>query len=190
MSEPIRTETPDLSNSSLAEIAKLAEGKALPPVERWNPERCGDSDMRILGDGTWLYRGSPIGRAALVALFSTVLRREADGSYVLVTPAEKLDIAVDDAPFVAVEVSSTGDGTARSLAFRTNVGDVVIAGPEHPLRLDTSRGEPRPYIHVRGTPGNGLEALVNRAVFYELAEMALEADPPGLWSGGAYFAFA
>jgi hypothetical protein len=189
MSESIRPEVPDLSGTSLAEIARLAAEKKLPPVERWNPERCGDSDMQILSDGTWLYRGTPIGRQALVELFSTVLRREPDGSYVLVTPAEKLDIAVDDAPFVAVEVTSEGEGEARTLAFRTNVGDIVIAGPDHPLRLEMVGDEPRPYIHVRGTPGNGLEALVNRAVFYELAEMALEADPPGLWSGGSYFAF-
>ena len=189
MAESIRPEAPDLSGSSLAEIARLAAEKKLPPVERWNPERCGDSDMRILADGTWLYRGTPVGRQALVELFATVLRREADGGFVLVTPAEKLDIAVEDAPFVAVEVTSEGEGERRTLAFRTNVGDVVIAGPANPLRVENAGGEPRPYLHVRGTLGNGLEALVNRAVFYELAEMALEADPPGLWSGGTYFAF-
>jgi hypothetical protein len=189
MSTDIRQETPELSGTPLAEIVRLAAEKRLPPVESWNPERCGDSDMRILADGTWLYRGTPIGRPPLVALFSTVLRREPDGSYVLVTPAEKLDILVDDAPFVAVEVTGEGTGDGRTLAFRTNVGDLVIAGPEHPFRLEVRNGEPRPYVHVRGTPGNGLEALVNRAVYYELAEMALESEPPGLWSGGQYFAF-
>jgi hypothetical protein len=175
----------DLSGLSLAEIARLAEEKKLPPVDRWNPDHCGDSAMRIARDGTWFHEGSPIGRAAMVRLFSTILRREPDGSFVLVTPVEKLTIKVEDAPFVAVELRSEGEGRERSLAFRLNTGDVVIAGPEHPLRFVEAPDGPHPYLEVR----RGLDALVARSVYYELASLALEedADPPGLWSGGAFF---
>lgn len=175
----------DLSELSLAEIAQLAEAKKLPPVERWNPEHCGDSAMRIARDGTWFHEGSPIGRQAMVRLFSTILRREPDGSFVLVTPVEKLSIEVDDAPFVAVEVKSEGEGETRSLAFRLNTGEVVVAGPDHPIRLRSGEDGPHPYVEVR----SGLEALVARAVYYELAEIALAegAQPPGLWSGGVFF---
>jgi hypothetical protein len=170
----------DLAGLGLAEIARLAEQRRLPPVEKWDPAHCGHSQMRIARDGTWFHEGSPIGRPAMVRLFSTILRREPDGRFVLVTPVEKLDIDVEDAPFVAVEVKSEGDGRDRSLAFRLNTGDLVVAGPEHPLRL----GE-RPYFRVRA----GLDALVARPVYYELAEAALAegSDPPGLWSGGAFF---
>jgi hypothetical protein len=166
----------DLAGLSLAEIAQLAQDKKLPPVERWNPTHCGDSAMRIARDGSWHHEGSPIGRPAMVRLFSTILRREADGSYVLVTPAEKLTIEVEDAPFVAVELKSEGDGPERRLAFRLNTGELVVAGPNHPLRL--------PYLEVRA----GLSALVARPVYYELAELAI-ADPAGLWSDGARFEF-
>jgi hypothetical protein len=175
----------DLSGLSLSEIAQLAEAKKLPPVERWNPSHCGDSAMRIARDGTWYHEGSPIGRPAMVRLFSTILRREPDGSFVLVTPVEKLAIEVEDAPFVAIEVKSEGDGESRNLAFRLNTGDVVVAGPGNPIRLDAGEGGPHPYVEVRA----GLEALVARPVYYELAELALAegARPPGLWSGGAFF---
>jgi hypothetical protein len=175
---------PDLAGLSLAEIARLAEANALPPVESWNPDHCGPSGMRIARDGTWYHEGSPIGRPAMVRLFSNILRREPNGSYVLVTPVEKLDIAVEDAPFIAVEMKSEGDGRARSLAFRLNTGDLVAAGPEHPLRFAASDDGPRPYLHVRA----GLEALVARSVYYELAELALaQGRPASLWSGGAFF---
>jgi hypothetical protein len=172
----------DLSTLSLADIARLAEEKRLPPVEKWNPVHCGDSAMRIARDGTWYHEGSPIGRAAMVRLFSTILRREPDGGFVLVTPVEKLDIVVEDAPFTAVELKSEGDGRERRLAFRLNTGDLVVAGPEHPLRFEASH----PYLEVRA----GLEASVVRPVYYELAEIALAegADPPGVWSDGAFFA--
>ena len=172
----------------LAEIAALVAAQQLPPVERWHPAHCGDSHMRIAADGTWYHEGSPIGRPELVRLFATILRREPDGSYVLVTPGEKLDIAVDDAPFVAVAVTSEGEGRDRRLAFRLNTGEHVVAGPGHALRVATAPdGTPRPYLHVR----RGLDALVNRATFYELADWALEegAEPPGLWSDGAFFPF-
>lgn len=174
---------------TLAEVAHLLAAKKLPPVDQWHPAHCGDSDMRIAADGTWFHAGTPIGRPALVRLFSTILRREDDGAYVLVTPGEKLDIAVDDAPFIAVAVTSEGAGRDRTLGFRLNTDDQVLAGPDNPLRVETAAdGTPRPYLRVR----RGLEALVNRATFYELAEFALAkaGTPPGLWSGGSFFPFA
>ena len=175
----------DLAGLSLAEIARLAEERKLPPVEQWNPSHCGDSEMRIARDGTWFHQGSPIGRQAMVRLFSTILRREPDGRFVLVTPVEKLDIEVEDAPFVAVELKAEGEGETMSLAFRLNNGEIVIAGPDHRLRFEAGAEGPHPYLEVR----RGLEALIARPVYYELAELALAgADPPGLWSGGAFFA--
>jgi hypothetical protein len=178
----------DLAGLSLADIARLAAEKKLPPVEKWNPSHCGPSDMRIARDGTWFHQGSPIGRAAMVRLFSTILRRDPDGRHVLVTPVEKLDIEVEDAAFVAVELKSEGEGPRRSLAFRLNTGDLVLAGPAHPLRFTEREEGPHPYVHVRG----GLEALVARPVYYELAEIALAegAEPPGVWSGGTFFPLA
>lgn len=176
----------DLARLSLAEIARLAGEQRLPPVRSWSPAHCGDSEMRIARDGTWFHQGTPIGRPAMVRLFSAILRREPDGRYVLVTPVEKLDIAVDDAPFVAIEVKVDGDGADCTLGFRLNVGDVVIAGREHPIRFDTgANGEPHLYLHVR----DRLEALVARPVWYELAELALSngSEPTGLWSEGAFF---
>ena len=175
----------DLSELGLAEIAALAEARRLPPVELWNPIRCGHSDMRIARDGTWFHEGRPIARPAMVRLFSTILRREPDGGFVLVTPAEKLDIEVEDAPFVAVELKSEGEGRDRRLGFRLNTGDLVVAGPAHPLRFPVRDGGPHPSLGVR----RGLDALVSRPVYYELAEIALseESDPPGLWSDGCFF---
>ena len=175
----------DLTGLTLAQLAQLAAEKKLPPVEQWNPSHCGNSGMRIARDGTWYHEGSPIGRPAMVRLFSTILRREPDGSYVLVTPVEKLDIEVEDAPFVAVELKSEGEGEARTLAFRLNTGDVVVAGPGHPLRLRQGPDGPHPYVDVRA----GLDALVVRSVYYELVELALAEDTnrPGLWSSGVFF---
>lgn len=178
----------DSAGRSIGELAALLQQGRLPPVHLWNPAHCGDSHMRIARDGTWFHEGSPIGRVELVKLFSTILRRETDGSHVLVTPAEKLDIIVDDAPFVAVEATTAGEGHARRLIFRTNVDELVEAGPEHRLRVETAPdGTPRPYLHVRA----GLEALINRPVFYQLADLALDEGgvPPGLWSGGVFFPF-
>lgn len=175
----------DLSGLSLEQIVRLAAERKLPPVESWNPSHCGDSAMRIARDGTWFHEGSPIGRLAMVRLFSTILRREPDGGYVLVTPVEKLSIEVEDAPFVAVELKTEGEALERSLAFRLNTGDLVMAGEDHPLRFENMEDGPHPYIGVR----KGLEALVARPVYYELAELALTegAEPPGLWSGGVFF---
>ena len=175
----------DLSNMTLAEVVRAAAERRLPPVEEWNPERCGDSEMRIARDGTWYHQGTPIGRPAMVRLFSTVLRREPDGAHVLVTPVEKLDIKVDDAAFVAVALKAEGSGPYACLAFQLNTGDLVTAGPEHRLRFAEGKDGPRPYLHVR----RGLEALIARPVYYELAERALVEGGalPGLWSAGTFF---
>jgi hypothetical protein len=177
---------PDLATLSLAEIARLVEEKRLPPVDRWNPPHCGHSGMRIARDGTWFHEGSPIGRINMVRLFSTVLRREADGRHVLVTPVEKLDIDVEDAPFIATGLSVAGTGRDTDLTFQLNTGDLVTADADHALRFAEGAGGPRPYLHVRG----GMEALVARPVYYELAELALsgDADPPGVWSRRTFFA--
>lgn len=140
--------------------------KGLPPVERWNPEFCGDIDMEIRQDGTWFYMGTPIGRMPLVQLFSTVLRKDEDGKTYLVTPVERVGIRVVDAHFVAVEVNISGAGDDQVVTFRTNVGDVVEAGPDNPLRFvdEADTGGLKPYVLVRGR----LEALVGRSVMYEL----------------------
>ena len=182
------TPPPDLASLSLAEIAQLAEAQKLPPVESWNPAHCGHSDMRIARDGTWYHQGSPIGREAMVRLFASILRREADGRHVLVTPVEKLDIDVEDAPFLAVEMKREGAGATARLAFRLNTGDLVAAGPDHPIRFEEREDGPHPYLRVRA----GLEALIARPVYYELATLALDngSDPPGIWSNGAFFPIA
>ncbi len=152
-------------------------GKGLPPVERWNPDFCGDLDMEIRPDGTWFYLGTPIGRMPLVQLFSTVLRKDADGKTYLVTPVEKVGIRVVDAPFVAVEMDVSGSGDEQVITFRTNVGDVVEVGTDHPLRFvdETETGGLKPYVLVRGR----LEALVARPVMYELVEHGEEIEIRG-----------
>ena len=156
-------------------------------MEKWDPPYCGDIGMAIRSDGVWLYQGSPIGRMALVKLFAGVLRKDADGRHYLVTPAEKVDVAVEDAPFLAVEMEVRGAGPAQTLIFRTNVDDIVEAGPEHPLRfaVEPGSGGLKPYLLVRGR----LEALVTRALYYDLVELAVteEGRGLGLWSGGAFF---
>ena len=168
-----------------AAIAARLQGGALPPVHEWDPPFCGEMDMRIARDGTWFYQGSPIGRSPMVRLFSTVLRHDADGRYYLVTPVEKLAIRVDDAPFLAVEMTVHGAGERQVLTFRTNVEDEVMACAEHPIRVAIApNGEPAPYVHVR----DRLEALIARAVFYDLVELATERDGRlGVWSAGAFF---
>lgn len=165
--------------------AAQAPGRGLPPVHLWNPAHSGEIDIVIKTDGQWLHEGGPIGREALVRLFSTILRKDEDGFY-LVTPVERLKITVEDAPFVAVRVDREGE----TLKFLTNVGDEVTAGPENGIRvaIDPATGEPRPYLHVR----RGLEALIARPVFYELVEMAQERETDeglrlGVGSNGAWF---
>src|SRR5215471_12975572 len=169
--------------------AKQAPGRGLPPVHLWNPAHCGEIDIVIRKDGSWFHEGGRIGREALVRLFSTVLRKDPDGIY-LVTPVEKMKITVEDAPFVAVRVdrAKSEDG-GEALKFLTNVGDEVTAGPENAIRVETGAdGEPRPYLHVR----RGLEALISRPVFYELVEMAQTRETGhgrvlGVASDGAWF---
>ena len=165
--------------------AEPGKKRGLPPVHLWNPAHCGDIDIVIRRDGLWLHEGSPIGRKELVRLFSTVLRKDPDGFH-LVTPVEKMRITVEDAPFHAVRVDRRGD----ALVFTTNVGDETEAGPENPIRVETDNqtGEPAPYVHVR----RGLEARIDRAVFYELVELAEERDlgegpQLGVTSNGAFF---
>jgi hypothetical protein len=177
------------SADQLASTARAAGKKGLPPVHLWNPPFCGDLDMRIARDGTWFYLGTPIGRPALVRLFSTILKREGD-SYFLVTPGEKVGITVDDAPFLAVDFTVTGAGRDQTLVFTTLTGDETTAGPDRPIRLarDPETGEPAPYVLVRAN----LEALIDRKSFYRLAELGVEEEIEGvtqfgLWSGGAFF---
>lgn len=151
-------------------IARAAKSGGLPPVERWNPDFCGDLDMEIRADGTWFYQGTPIGRKALVRLFSTVLRKDEDGRTYLVTPVEKVGIRVEDAPFLAVEMDAGANGDGPVLTFRTNVGDVVEAGPDNPLRFEIMPDNDglKPYLLVRGR----LEALLSRPVMYQLVDRA------------------
>ncbi|VWX59891.1 DUF1285 domain-containing protein [Sphingorhabdus sp. 109] len=180
------TPPPELASLSIAEIAELAEAQKLPPVEQWEPKESGDSEMRIAADGSWYHQGDPIQRPAMVRAFSSILRREADGSFALVTPYQKLSIKVEDAPFVAVQLESQSSGEDRTLAFRLNTDHLVVAGPDHPLRFGADK--PQPYLHVRG----GLEAVLARPVYYELVELALaeNKDPLGIWSAGAFFPMA
>lgn len=172
---------------ALAAAAKAAAGRGLPPVHKWNPPFCGDIDMRIARDGAWYYMGTPIGRKPMVRLFSTILRRDDDDKYYLVTPVEKVGIRVDDAPFLAVELAAAGAGRDQTLTFRTNVDDYVTADADHPIRveIDGDSGEPAPYILVR----DRLEALIARAVFYDLVDLAEERQGIlGIWSSGQFFA--
>lgn len=174
----------------------LAFTEAAAPRPRRAPADCGDLPFLIRRDGTWLYRGSPIDRKELVCLFSSVLRREADGSFWLQTPAERGRIQVEDAPFIAVELDWTGDGRQQVLSFRTNVDQVVTAGPENPIRVahDLLTCEPTPYLLVRpGAGSHGIEARINRAVYYELVALAVTEwvgcrRMLGVWSRGKFFA--
>jgi uncharacterized protein len=175
----------ELAGISLAELQRLIDQRRLPPVEQWHPKRCGDSDMRISRDGTWYHQGTPIRRPAMVRLFSTVLRREPDGRHVLVTPVEKLDIAVETTAFRAIEMTSEGEDRDRQIGLRLDSGDAVLVGPDHPLTVVDSDYGPSPRVLVR----HGLEAELSRSLYYELADIALEEgnDPPGVWSGGTFF---
>jgi len=171
---------------------KRAGGKGPPPVHLWNPPFCGDIDMRIASDGTWFYMKTPIGRPALVQLFSSVLKREGE-KYFLVTPVEKIGITVDDAPFTAVEMKREGEGAARTLSFRTNVDEWVACGPDHRLRFEPEpeTGGLKPYLHVR----RDLWALVTRALFYDLAELGEDREVDGrqmfgVASGHEFYAMA
>ena len=175
----------ELHGISLAQLQQLIDSRRLPPVDRWNPERCGDSGMRIARDGTWYHQGQPIHRPAMVRLFASVLRREPDGSHVLVTPVEKLDIEVELTAFRAVGMTREGNGHDQRIAFALDASDPIILGPDHPLRIVQTPNGPSPRLLVR----HGLEAELTRPVYYELAEHALAAGdrPPGIWSDGTFF---
>ena len=175
----------ELQGLSLADLQKLIDERRLPPVDKWDPQHCGHSEMRIARDGTWYHRGSPINRPAMVRLFSTVLRRDPDGCHVLVTPVEKLEIDVETTAFRALEMQSEGSGKDRKIALKLDSGDALIVGAANPLKLVESRQGPSPRVEVR----HGLEAELSRAIYYELAEIAIEegGDPPGVWSDGHFF---
>lgn len=166
----------------------MAARKGPPPVHLWTPPFCGDIDMRIARDGTWFYQGTPIGRPALVRLFSQILRREGD-DYFLVTPVEKVGIKVDDAPFLAVDFDASGDGMAQVLRFTTKTQDEIVASAENPIRVARdAAGHPAPYVHVRA----GMEALIDRKSFYRLVDLAVIAPHMGtewlgVYSSGAFF---
>jgi uncharacterized protein len=170
---------------SLFEQLAADRERKRPPVSKWHPERTGSSAMRIASDGRWYYQGSEIRRPEMVKLFSTILRREG-AQHFLVTPAEKLSIDVDDAPFLAVDMEATGNGPTARIAFRTNVDDFVEADIDHPIRLKGAGSLARPYVVVR----DGLEALISRPVYYRLAELTGSGTEgrSGVWSNGEFFA--
>ena len=171
--------------SAVSGVAK----KGPPPVHLWNPDFCGDIDMRIARDGTWFYQGTPIGRAPMVKLFSTILKLE-EGKYYLVTPVEKVGIVVEDAPLHAVDFEVEGAGKDQKLTFFTKTEDEVLAGPDNPIRVerDATTGEPSPYVHVR----RGLWARIDRKSFYRLIDLGTHETVDGqgwfgLWSSGRFF---
>jgi len=189
------TKTLDAANplKGLGEARKAAGNKGLPPVHLWNPELCGEIDMRIARDGTWFYLGSPIGRKELVRLFSTVLRHDEDGVHYLVTPVEKCIVEVEDAPFLAVRMQVSGSGKEQTISFETSVDDEVVVDEAHPLRFETEEGTDglKPYVLVRAR----LEALVNRALFYDLVALGVVEkhqgdDWFGVWSSGRFWPMA
>lgn len=180
--------------SYAAALAEAGQGRAIAPVERWDPPYCGELDLVIRRDGVWVHEGTPIGRARLVRLFSTVLKREG-ARYFLVTPAEKLGIAVEDAPFLAVLMREERGARGRRLVFATNVGDEVAAGPEHALEFRALQGAAReteraPYIHIR----RGLWARIARSVYYDLVALGETREGAaerafGVASDGVFFPF-
>jgi len=174
---------------TFATLAKAIEerGKA-PPVDRWNPNHCGHSGMRIARDGSWYHEGRPINRPAMVRLFASVLRRESDGSHVLVTPIEKLTIDVEATAFRATQMTMAGEGERRRIGLTLDSGDALIVGPTHPLTIVDTPDGPSPRVAVRF----GLEAELARPLYYELAEIALAEghNPPGVWSDGVFFPLA
>jgi hypothetical protein len=174
--------------AAIQTATQAAQDRALPPVDQWNPPFCGDIDMRIAKDGTWHYMGTPIGRPRLARLFSTVLKREGD-AYFLVTPAEKVGIIVDDAPFLAIDFDCVGTGRDQVLTFHTSMGDSTVADQTHPLRLGLrDDGNAAPYVEVR----SGLDALIDRKSYFRLIDLACEemidgSMQLGVWSSGVFF---
>jgi hypothetical protein len=171
---------------SLADLAAAIERRSAPPIDRWNPPHCGHSGMRICRDGTWFHEGRPINRPAMTRLFSTVLRREPDGSHVLVTPVERLTIDVEVTPFRATQMTMAGELAKRRIGLTLDSGDALIVGPEHPLTVVELPDGPSPRVAVRF----GLVAELSRPLYYELAEIAIAEGhvPPGIWSDGHFYA--
>ena len=191
-----RTTIPDMMPAPEKPVpdTRLSDANLAPPRVRPPRTECGDLPFVIKRDGTWLYRGSPIGRKELVCLFSSVLRRDAAGDYWLETPAERGRIQVEDTPWTAVEMDWTGNGRDQVLSFRTNVDQVVTAGPDHPIRVQHHclTCEPTPYLMIRGEHGCPLEARIGRAVYYELVALAVPGlhegrEVLGVWSSGRFF---
>lgn len=191
VSDPKSASNPDRL-MAVAEATRHGSRPGAAPVDLWNPPYCGEIGLRIAADGAWFYQGSPIGRLALVRLFASVLRKDADGGHYLVTPVEKIGIEVEDTPFLAVDMALHGEGQGQTLIFRTNLGDEVMADSQHPLRFarDAENDGVKPYVLVRGR----LEARLTRALAYELVEGAMthceDDDRLGVWSGGAFFPIA
>lgn len=190
MSEKQPDSSTPKSFSPEALVREIRQDRGPAPVHLWDPPFCGDIDMRIGSDGSWYYQGSPLRRAAMVRLFSSVLRLDDDGCHYLVTPVEKLRIQVDDCPFVATLLDHSGADSEQSLVFTLNTGETVTADSDHRIHVDESDdGEPHPVLHVR----DGLNALISRNVFYTLVELASESQDgeeeplPGVWSGGEFF---
>ena len=177
---------PELAALTLAQIAEAVAARKLPPIEGWAPTRSGDSEMRIAGDGSWFHQGGRITRPAMVRAFSTLLSRDAEGAHWLVSPFEKLAIAVDDAGFIATDMSVSTETGAPGIAFRLNTDDLVIAGPDHPIRAAGDPETPALYVMVR----RGVEARLNRSTYGQLVDhaLALGGDPLAVSSGGATFA--
>ena len=176
---------PDFAALPMDALADYIDGDRLPPVDKWDPAHKGRIDIRIDAQGRWFHEGGEITRPAMVRLFSRILRREADGTYVLVTPAEQYAIEVEDAPLVAVEARIEGDDDDATIAFRLNTGAMVIAGIDHPLRLRDGPAGRLPYLHVAGPLTRSIEARLARPVFYELAAHADAGSR--VWSNGVGF---
>lgn len=178
---------PELAGLSLAQIAEAAAARKLPPLDQWSPDRTGDSEMRIAADGRWYHQGGIISRSAMVRAFSSLLMRDGSGQHWLVTPYEKLTIAVDDAAFLAIDMEVRSDEAgAAVLAFRLNSDDIVLAGPDHPLRISGTAELPAFYLAVR----HGTEARLNRSTYGQLIEHALAVSSPdslAVSSTGALF---
>lgn len=183
----------DSSSVDPFQLARRIKGKGPAPVHLWDPPFCGDMDMVIRRDGCWIHEGQPIRREAMVRLFASILKFE-DGNYYLVTPVEKVRIEVEDCPFVACEMDVEGSGKSRMLRFTTNTGETVVAGPQHQIKVEVNQDsdEPHPILHVR----SGLNALINRAVFYRLVDLAEQSETgtgseidviTGIYSDGSFF---
>ncbi|HKR90763.1 DUF1285 domain-containing protein [Novosphingobium sp.] len=170
---------PELAGLSLAEVTDWAATRKLPPVAQWAPEEVGDSEMRITADGRWFHQGGEIRRPAMIRAFASLLTRDEEGRHWLVTPTQKLAIEVEDAAFIAVDLKQDGG----AVAFRLNTDDLVIAGPDHPIRAEGDPDRPALYLGVR----HGTEARLNRSTYFQLAEIALERGDLSVASGGACF---